>query len=98
MTGFPLYGNDLRLQSKIIPLLLDLDWLIIAPGHGHVRDYTPSTATTTTTTTTAVAAAAATTTTMTSTTTSATTTATKNSNDIREKEMVDAIDELLRYS
>jgi glyoxylase-like metal-dependent hydrolase (beta-lactamase superfamily II)/ferredoxin len=100
MTGFPLYGNDLRLQSKIIPLLLDLDWLIIAPGHGHVRDYTPSTATPTptTTTTAAAAAAAATTTTMTSTTTSATTTATKNSNDIREKEMVDAIDELLRYS
>ena len=78
MTGFPRYGNDLRLQSKIIPLLLDLDWLIIAPGHGHVRDYT------------------ATTTTMTSTTTSTATA--KHNNDVREKEMVDAIDELLHYS
>ena len=78
MTGFPRYGNDLRLQSKIIPLLLDLDWLIIAPGHGHVRDYT------------------ATTTTMTSTTTSTATA--KHNKDVREKEMVDAIDELLHYS
>ncbi|VEU41728.1 unnamed protein product [Pseudo-nitzschia multistriata] len=40
MSGFPLYGNDARLQSKILPLLLDLDWNILAPGHGHVRDYT----------------------------------------------------------
>jgi len=81
MTGFPRYGNDLRLQSKIIPLLLDLDWLIIAPGHGHVRDYTATTTTTTT---------------MTSTTTSTATA--KHNNDVREKEMVDAIDELLHYS
>merc|ERR1712224_17032 len=40
MTGFPRYGNDQELQSKILPLLLDLDWQILAPGHGHVRDYT----------------------------------------------------------
>mmetsp|Transcript_22442 Transcript_22442/g.62503 ORF Transcript_22442/g.62503 Transcript_22442/m.62503 type:complete len:495 (-) Transcript_22442:615-2099(-) len=40
MSGFPRFGNDARLQSKILPLLLDLDWKILAPGHGHVRDYT----------------------------------------------------------
>lgn len=40
MTGFPRYGNDQKLQSKILPQLLKLDWKVIAPGHGHVRDYT----------------------------------------------------------
>mmetsp|Transcript_21324 Transcript_21324/g.48433 ORF Transcript_21324/g.48433 Transcript_21324/m.48433 type:complete len:456 (-) Transcript_21324:126-1493(-) len=40
MSGFPNYGDDQRLQAKILPLLLDLDWKILAPGHGHVRDYT----------------------------------------------------------
>jgi len=40
MSGFPRYGNDPRLQANILPLLLDLDWKILAPGHGHVRDYT----------------------------------------------------------
>jgi len=40
MSGFPRYGNDARLQSEILPLLLDLDWQVLAPGHGHVRDYT----------------------------------------------------------
>jgi glyoxylase-like metal-dependent hydrolase (beta-lactamase superfamily II)/ferredoxin len=40
MSGIPLYGNDRKLQSKILPLLLDLDWQVLAPGHGHVRDYT----------------------------------------------------------
>eukprot|EP00535_Pseudo-nitzschia_heimii_P007898 CAMPEP_0197175688 /NCGR_PEP_ID=MMETSP1423-20130617/1834_1 /TAXON_ID=476441 /ORGANISM="Pseudo-nitzschia heimii, Strain UNC1101" /LENGTH=406 /DNA_ID=CAMNT_0042624905 /DNA_START=414 /DNA_END=1634 /DNA_ORIENTATION=+ len=40
MSGFPRYGNDPKLQSKILPRLLDLDWKILAPGHGHVRDYT----------------------------------------------------------
>ena len=40
MSGFPRYGNDQELQSKILPLLLDLDWQVLAPGHGHVRDYT----------------------------------------------------------
>ena len=40
MSGFPRYGNDPKLQSKILPQLLDLDWKVLAPGHGHVRDYT----------------------------------------------------------
>lgn len=40
MSGYPLYGNDPQLQSKILPLMLDLDWQVLAPGHGHVRDYT----------------------------------------------------------
>jgi glyoxylase-like metal-dependent hydrolase (beta-lactamase superfamily II)/ferredoxin len=40
MSGYPLYGNDPELQSKILPLMLDLDWQVLAPGHGHVRDYT----------------------------------------------------------
>jgi len=40
MSGFPRFGNDQELQSKILPLLLDLDWQVLAPGHGHVRDYT----------------------------------------------------------
>lgn len=40
LSGFPRYGNDARLQSKILPQLLDLDWKVLAPGHGHVRDYT----------------------------------------------------------
>lgn len=40
MSGFPRFGNDPELQSKILPLLLDLDWQVLAPGHGHVRDYT----------------------------------------------------------
>lgn len=40
LSGFPRYGNDARLQSKILPQLLDLDWMVLAPGHGHVRDYT----------------------------------------------------------
>jgi glyoxylase-like metal-dependent hydrolase (beta-lactamase superfamily II)/ferredoxin len=39
MTGFPKYGNDLRQQSKILKELLELDWQVIAPGHGHPRDY-----------------------------------------------------------
>jgi len=40
MSGFPRFGNDPRLQSEILPRLLDLEWKILAPGHGHVRDYT----------------------------------------------------------
>jgi glyoxylase-like metal-dependent hydrolase (beta-lactamase superfamily II) len=39
MTGFPKYGNDLRQQSEILKQLLELDWQVIAPGHGHPRDY-----------------------------------------------------------
>jgi glyoxylase-like metal-dependent hydrolase (beta-lactamase superfamily II) len=39
MTGFPQYGNDLCQQSEILQQLLGLDWQVIAPGHGHPRDY-----------------------------------------------------------
>jgi glyoxylase-like metal-dependent hydrolase (beta-lactamase superfamily II) len=39
MTGFPKYGNDLVQQSKILKQLLELDWQVIAPGHGQPRDY-----------------------------------------------------------
>jgi len=39
MTGMGRYGNDLRLQAKILRRFLDLDWQVIAPGHSHPRDY-----------------------------------------------------------
>jgi len=39
MTGFPRYGNRLDVQSDTIPKFLDLDWDVVAPGHGHPRDY-----------------------------------------------------------
>jgi glyoxylase-like metal-dependent hydrolase (beta-lactamase superfamily II) len=40
MSGFPRYGNDLRLQAETLRRLLTLsDWVIVAPGHGHPRDY-----------------------------------------------------------
>ena len=39
MTGFPRYGNDLNQQAKTLTQLLDLDWHLVAPGHGHARDY-----------------------------------------------------------
>jgi glyoxylase-like metal-dependent hydrolase (beta-lactamase superfamily II) len=39
MTGFHQYGNDLGQQSEILQQLLKLDWQVIAPGHGHPRDY-----------------------------------------------------------
>lgn len=34
------YGNDRKEQSKILSQLLQLEWQLVAPGHGHVRDYT----------------------------------------------------------
>lgn len=40
MTGFPRYGNNSKQQANTLPQLLTLDWHLIAPGHGHVRDYT----------------------------------------------------------
>jgi glyoxylase-like metal-dependent hydrolase (beta-lactamase superfamily II) len=43
MSGFPRYGHDLKLQSRVLPKLLDLEWQVVAPGHGHVRDYTTTT-------------------------------------------------------
>ena len=42
MSGFPRYGNNRQQQSRVLPRLLDLEWQIVAPGHGHVRDYTTS--------------------------------------------------------
>lgn len=39
MSGFPRYGRDLNLQATVLPRLLDFEWQIVAPGHGHVRDY-----------------------------------------------------------
>ena len=42
MSGFPQYGNNRSQQARVLPRLLDLDWQVVAPGHGHVRDYTRS--------------------------------------------------------
>lgn len=39
MTGFPRYGNRLDIQAETLPKLLELDWDVVAPGHGHPRDY-----------------------------------------------------------
>jgi glyoxylase-like metal-dependent hydrolase (beta-lactamase superfamily II) len=39
MSGFPRYGNNLQLQAKSLQNLLYLDWDVVAPGHGHPRDY-----------------------------------------------------------
>ena len=40
MTGFPRYGNDLKQQAETLRKLAELaEWKIIAPGHGHPRDY-----------------------------------------------------------
>lgn len=40
-SGMPRYNKESReLQSNTLRLLLDLDWKVLAPGHGHARDYT----------------------------------------------------------
>ncbi len=40
-SGFPRYNKESHeLQSKILRQLIDLDWQVLAPGHGHARDYT----------------------------------------------------------
>lgn len=40
MSGFPRYGRSLSQQADTLQLLLqNIDWQIIAPGHGHSRDY-----------------------------------------------------------
>jgi ferredoxin/glyoxylase-like metal-dependent hydrolase (beta-lactamase superfamily II) len=39
MSGFPRYGNNLQLQAKSLEGLLKVDWDVVAPGHGHPRDY-----------------------------------------------------------
>ena len=40
MTAFPQYGNNLQTQAEVLKRLLDYDWDVILPGHGHHRDYT----------------------------------------------------------
>ena len=39
MTGFPRYGDDRKLQARTLEKLSVLDFDVIAPGHGHPRDY-----------------------------------------------------------
>jgi glyoxylase-like metal-dependent hydrolase (beta-lactamase superfamily II) len=39
MTGFPRYGNSLSEQKESLQQFLQLDWDVVAPGHGHFRDY-----------------------------------------------------------
>ena len=39
MTSFPRYGDDRMLQSHILVQLAELDWDLVAPGHGHIREY-----------------------------------------------------------
>lgn len=39
MTGFPCYGHDRKLQARTLEKLIDLDFTVVAPGHGHPRDY-----------------------------------------------------------
>jgi glyoxylase-like metal-dependent hydrolase (beta-lactamase superfamily II) len=39
MTGHPNYGNDLQKQTSTLRRLLDYEWDVIAPGHGHHKDY-----------------------------------------------------------
>mmetsp|Transcript_21205 Transcript_21205/g.27388 ORF Transcript_21205/g.27388 Transcript_21205/m.27388 type:complete len:392 (-) Transcript_21205:213-1388(-) len=39
MSGFPMYGNDLRTQADTLRKLVQYDWHVIAPGHEHPRNY-----------------------------------------------------------
>lgn len=39
LTGFPRYGRDLRLQKETLNQLEAIPWDVVAPGHGHARDY-----------------------------------------------------------
>lgn len=39
MTGFGRYGNNLEQQAETLGKLLELDWDIVAAGHGISRDY-----------------------------------------------------------
>jgi glyoxylase-like metal-dependent hydrolase (beta-lactamase superfamily II) len=44
MTGFPRYGNDHHVQAETLSRLVQYyNWHIVAPGHGHPRDYRHST-------------------------------------------------------
>ncbi|GAX10731.1 hypothetical protein FisN_14Lh251 [Fistulifera solaris] len=39
MTGFPRYGHDRKLQAKMLEKLIAVNFTVVAPGHGHPRDY-----------------------------------------------------------
>ena len=39
MNGFPMYGNNLRVQAETLEKMLGYEWDVIAPGHGHPRNY-----------------------------------------------------------
>jgi len=39
MTGFPNYGDNLKVQAQSLNKLKKIRWDTIAPGHGHPRDY-----------------------------------------------------------
>jgi glyoxylase-like metal-dependent hydrolase (beta-lactamase superfamily II) len=41
MTSFPRYGDNGQLQAQILNQLAGLEWNLVAPGHGHVREYDP---------------------------------------------------------
>jgi glyoxylase-like metal-dependent hydrolase (beta-lactamase superfamily II) len=38
-SGFPRYGNDLKLQADVLRRFLNLDYSFVAPGHGHPISY-----------------------------------------------------------
>jgi glyoxylase-like metal-dependent hydrolase (beta-lactamase superfamily II)/ferredoxin len=40
LTGMPQYGNDRRLQKTMLDKMELLEWHVLAPGHGHARDFT----------------------------------------------------------
>jgi glyoxylase-like metal-dependent hydrolase (beta-lactamase superfamily II) len=43
MTAFPRYGNNHFVQSQSLQrLLFGVNWHVVAPGHGHPRDYRES--------------------------------------------------------
>ena len=37
LTGFPRYGNNQALQASILDQIKELEWNLVAPGHGHTR-------------------------------------------------------------
>jgi glyoxylase-like metal-dependent hydrolase (beta-lactamase superfamily II) len=39
LTGFPRYGNNRALQAQTLRLIKELDWALVAPGHGHIKEY-----------------------------------------------------------
>jgi glyoxylase-like metal-dependent hydrolase (beta-lactamase superfamily II)/ferredoxin len=39
LTGFPRFGNNRRVQATTLERMEALDWDVVAPGHGHARNY-----------------------------------------------------------